>query len=189
MRLQLKKINGSLLKLFNETCDAVIGKVLSPHGVSGHVKVYPYSDFPERINLLVRVELLLDLERRMFEIETASVYGRFWLVKFKGIESREGAARIRGSLVVIPKQGRMPLPEGSYYHDQLIGLQVYTSDGKLLGRICDLLITGGHDLFLIEREDREDRKTLIPAVRKFIRKIDLQAESMVVDLPEGLIDL
>ncbi len=189
MRQLLKKISGSLLKLFNEISDAVIGKVLSAHGIGGQVKVFPYSDFPERINLLDQVELLLETERRVFEIEKASVYGRFWLIKFKGIDSRKDAVSIRDSLVLIPKQERMLLPEGSFYHDQLIGLQVYSSDGELLGRVSEMVTTGGHDLFIIERHDRENQKTLIPAVKKFIRRIDLQTGTMIVDLPEGLLDL
>ena len=83
----------------------------------------------------------------------------------------------------------MLLPEGSFYHDQLIGLQVYSSDGDLLGFISEMVTTGGHDLFLIVRHDREDEKKLIPAVKKFVRQIDLERGRMVVDLPEGLLDL
>jgi len=189
MRLLLKKTSGLLLKLYNEKNDAVIGKVLSPHGIGGQVKVFPYSDNPERINLLVKVELCLGSERRFFEVDKASIHGRFWLIKFKGIDSRSDAARIRDSLVLIPKQDRMLLPEGSFYHDQLIGLQVYSFDGDLLGSISEMVTTGGHDLFLIVRHDREDEKKLIPAVKKFVRQIDLKKGIMVVDLPEGLLDL
>lgn len=189
MRPLLKKTSGLLLKLFNEKVDAVIGKVLSPHGTGGQVKVFPYSDNPDRLNLLAKVELLLESERRVFEVERASIYGRFWLLKFKGIDSRNDAAGIRDSLILIPKKERMLLPEGSFYSDQLIGLQIYDLDGNLLGYITEMVTTEGHDLFLMVRHNRENERKLIPAVKKFVRQVDLKKGVMIVDLPEGLLDL
>jgi len=178
-----------LLKLFSENNDAVIGIVLSPHGIGGLVKVFPYSDYPERIKLLQEVEMIRQSERCIMVIEKASLYGRFWLIKFAGIETREDAQSLGGNRLVIPRHQRLPLPDGHFYHDQLVGLQVYNSDGELLGLVVDIISTGGHDLIMIERAGLSDHKTLIPAVKKFIRQVDLQAERIVVDLPEGLLEL
>ena len=83
----------------------------------------------------------------------------------------------------------MYLPEGRFYYDQLIGLQIYSPDDELLGLIIDIITTGGHDLFLVEQAGGEGKKALIPAVKKFIRQVDLGAGRIVADLPEGLLDL
>ena len=163
--------------------------VLSPHGVVGLVKVFPYTDFPERITDLDRVVLQNSLGQKEMLIETASVYGRFWLIKFKGIDSREQAVALRESLLTIPLEQRVALPEGSYYHDQLVGLRVCDPGGQLIGKVVDLHTTGGHDLLIIEKEGEVAKKFMVPAVKKFIRKVDRKAGKIVAELPEGLLDL
>lgn len=168
---------------------AVIGMVLSPHGIGGLVKVFPYTDFPERINRLDRVVLQNNLGQKEMLIESASVYGRFWLIKFKGIDSRELAVTLRESLLIIPLAQRVALPEGSYYHDQLIGLKVLDPSDQLIGKVVDLHATGGHDLLIVEKGDEAEKKFMIPAVKKFVKKVDRKAGIIVVELPEGLLDL
>lgn len=163
--------------------------VLSPHGVGGLVKVFPYTDFPERINLLDRVVLQNSLGQNELQIEKASVYGRFWLVKFKGIDSREQAVTLRDSLLTIPLEQRVALPEGSYYHDQLVGLKVCDPLDRLIGRVVNLHITGGHDLLIVQKEGEAEKQFMVPAVKKIIKKVDLKAGKIVVELPEGLLDL
>ena len=189
MRQLLKIISGLLLKLFNKHSDALIGRVLSPHGVGGMVKVFPCSDYPERAELLDLVDLIRGAERWTVQVENAAIYGRFWLLKFKGIDSREEAARLRDSMIVIPKADRFTLPEGSFYHDQLVGLRVYTADRVMVGHITDVISTGGHDLYVVEPPGGEGKKHLLPAIRQFIKDVDLEAGSMIVDLPEGLLEL
>jgi 16S rRNA processing protein RimM len=175
--------------LSSDENNAVIGMVLSPHGVGGQVKVFPYSDFPERIKSLDRLVLKSNQGHKEMLIETASIYGRFWLVKFYGVDNREQAVNLRESLLIIPLTQRVALPEGSYYHDQLVGLKVLDHGGQLIGKVVDLHLTGGHDLLIVEKEDEAEKKIMIPAVKKFIKKIDQKAKIIVVELPEGLLDL
>ena len=189
MQLQSEKTNGLLLKLFNDINDVAIGKILSPHGVGGVVKAYPYSDYPERISKLRQVDLIAGTERRSMIVEKATVYGRLWMIKFKGIDTRDDGRLIGGSLMVIPRHERMPLPNNHFYHDQLVGLKVYDSGGELLGLIIDIISTGGHDLLLFEKDGQDNRNAMIPFVREFIKQVDLQTGRVIVDLPEGLLDL
>lgn len=176
------------MKLYNSD-QVVIGQVLTAHGVSGLVRVYPHTDFMDRIHQLETVDLSSEAGRCSMKLESASLHGRYWLIKFAGINSREEAAKLSGSLMVIPFKDRIPLPEGSYYHDQLVGLDVYDTEGVLLGLIVKVLPTGGHDLYLMEQAGRDNRQTMIPAVRKFVRQVDLNNGFMVVKLPEGLLDI
>lgn len=176
------------MKLSSEFPTAVIGQILSPHGVKGLVKVYPYSDFPERVNQLEEVMLRHESRSWRLTVEKGSVFGRFWLIKFKGIDSREAALGLKGSFLMIPLSERLPLPEGTYYQDQLVGLQVLSA-GKLLGRIVDVLFTGGHDLLLIKKTDQEGKTLLIPAVRKIVKRVNIEAGEVEVELPEGLLEL
>ncbi len=177
------------MKLFNEKNDALIGKVVSPHGVAGMVKVYPYSDHPERLELLDQVELLMGSERFTYQVEKAAFYGKYWLIKFEEVDSRADAESIKDSLLVIPKEDRVPLPDDSYYHDQLIGLKVYDSKQVLIGQVTDLIITGGHDLLVIDAAGSEKKPHLVPLVREFIDDVKLESGELFVNLPEGLLDI
>ncbi|HED24607.1 MAG TPA: 16S rRNA processing protein RimM [Firmicutes bacterium] len=172
----------------SELPKAVIGQILSPHGVKGLVKVYPYSDFPERVEQLEEIMLQHESKSWRLTVEKGSVFGRFWLIKFQGIDSREEALVLKGAFMMIPLAERLPLPEGTYYQDQLIGLQVLSA-GKILGRIIDVLVTGGHDLLLMKKADQEGKTLLIPAVRKIVKRVDIKAGEVEVELPEGLLEL
>jgi 16S rRNA processing protein RimM len=175
---------------FNE--EAAIGQVLSPHGIAGFSKVFPYSDYPERCHDLDQVTLELNGKRSRLTVEKASVYGRFWLLKFAGIESREQAASLTGGLLLIPISERISLPQGSYFFDQITGLKVYTVGGEQLGEIVDVISTGGHDLYVLKQQPgvgASAKEILLPAVRRFIKQVDPEAGRMVVELPEGLTEL
>ncbi len=189
MRLLLKKTNGLLLKLFNKLHDAAIGKIIAPHGLDGTVKVFPYTDWPGRIKYLNKVNLVSQAERCEMFIEKASLSGRFWLIKFRGIDTREDAENIRDMIVAISKHDRLPLEENSYYHDQLVGLDVYIENGERLGIVSDLISTGGHDLLQVDRELPDHGKILIPMVKSMIIMVDLQQGKITVKLPDGLLDL
>jgi 16S rRNA processing protein RimM len=175
--------------LCSDDYSAVIGVVLSPHGVGGMVKVFPYTDYPERIKDLAKVMLRSESGQSEMPIEQASLYGRFWLIKFKDIDNRDQAAALRAGLLLIPLEQRVKLPEDSYYHDQLIGLQVVDLDQKIIGRVVELITTGGHDLLVVEEAGKMAKRFLIPVVKKFIRQVDCTSGKVVVDLPEGLLDL
>ena len=176
--------------MFNEEREVVIGKVLSPHGVTGMVKIFPLSDHPQRVSLLDGAVLVGKTERLAHPVEKSAAYGRFWLVKFKGIDTREAAASIREFLLVIPKEKRLKLPEDSFYHDQLAGLAVYDTGGVYIGKVKGVTPAGAHDLLLVESNlGQQENELLVPLIKKFIKKVDLTEKQILVDLPAGLLDL
>ena len=78
----------------------------------------------------------------------------------------------------------MPLPEGHYYYDQIIGLNAITTDGTPLGTVVEILSTGSNEVYVVRAEGRE---VLIPAIRDVVRQIDLAAGVLVVEPIEGLL--
>lgn len=167
-----------------------IGKILAPHGIAGLLKVYPYTDFPERCALLNEVTIELNGKRRRKTVEKAVVHGRFWLIKFAGVDTREVAALLTGGVILIPEAERVPLPAGVYYIDHVVGLKVYSVRGELLGRVARVISTGGHDLYAVRKRSRRGgAEFLVPAVKQFVKLIDPDGGKMVVELPDGLLDL
>lgn len=166
-----------------------VGRVLAPHGIAGLLKVLPHTDFPERCDDLEEVTCELRGRRKRLMVERAALHGRFWLIKFAGIDSREEAATLRGAWLLIRPEERVTLPAGSYYYDQLIGLMVYNTAGECLGQIREIVPGAAHDHYLIRRDDPDKREFLLPAVKEFVLEIDPSGGRIVAEPPEGLLEL
>ena len=80
----------------------------------------------------------------------------------------------------------MPLPEGTYYTFELIGMDVVTEEGERLGRLSDVWSMPAQDVYVVEREGKE---ILVPALQTIIREVDLPHQRMTVNLPDGLLDI
>jgi len=162
-----------------------IGKIIGTYGYQGRVKVESLSDFPERFLGLKRV--FLDLKGKPEEYEIEDIKNskpNLVILKFKGIDSKEEAQRLKSAFLQVPEDEVYPLPEGYYYHFQLIGLQVWDSDNNYLGVLKEILETGANDVYIVEKED--SKELLLPAIKEVIKEIDLKKNIMRVELLPGL---
>lgn len=170
--------------------EIAIGKIVSPHGVTGAVKVWPYFDSRERYLHLKQIKIFGEKQGPHFSAEMTvsriSAYGKYWLFRLDQIRTREEAQRLKGYQIYISAEERFPLPAGSYYYDQMIGLKVYAS-GRLVGKLVEIRSNPAHDIYVIG--GGEGREILLPAVREFVQEINLEQGSMRVKIPEGLGDL
>jgi 16S rRNA processing protein RimM len=106
------------------------------------------------------------------------------LVTFEGYQSREGVAELRNQLVHVSAADRPPLPEGEYYHHQLLGLQVIDESEQPLGWLDQILTTGANDVYLVR--DQAGGERLIPATDEVVLDIDLERKIIRVHLLPGL---
>ena len=163
-----------------EPWDLVVGQVTAPFGVKGEVRVRPETDLPERFQRLCQVRLEFSTgEERPIRILRVRVTAKGLLVTFEGYEDRPQAEALRGAWVKIKHSMALPLPEGSYYLHELIGLRVVTEEGRELGEITEVLKSPAHDVYVTPR-------AMIPALREIVKRLDLEQKLMVVSLPEGL---
>jgi 16S rRNA processing protein RimM len=77
-----------------------------------------------------------------------------------------------------------PLPDGVYYHWEIIGLRVETEEGESLGSLGQILSTGANDVYVVRTPDGSE--LLLPAIAEVIRKVDLESGRMMVHLLPGL---
>jgi len=156
----------------------LIGEISAPWGLHGEVRIYPQTDFPERFTVLSEVGLQRGTGPvQVRQIEVVHDQGRRIVIKFAGIDTIEQAEALRGARLMIPPSWAVPLGEDEYYHHQLIGLEVITTAGESLGPITAIWPTGANDVY-------ETAQALIPAVKEFVREIDLaQGRLVVIDRP------
>jgi len=161
----------------------VVGFLRRPHGVKGDLLMDVHTDFPERLKTGETV--FVGDEYQPMVIASLKIVAVGMLVRFRGIKSPENAGQYRNTWVYVPTAGRPALPEGEYYHHQLIGLHVLTDDGQELGILVDILETGANDVYVVRAAN--GKETLLPAIPSVVLEIRLADCQMRVHLLDGLI--
>ncbi|MDI6688415.1 MAG: ribosome maturation factor RimM [Desulfobacterales bacterium] len=162
----------------------LIGKIVGVHGLNGTVKVCSYaeslSDFKPGGLILAR-----DSEGRdkTYVIQRVKPHVRTILLSFKGVDDRDMSEALIGCDLFIEKAKCSEPEDGSYYWFDIIGLSVYTIDGKFIGSVESIIPTGSNDVYVVKNDDDE---ILIPGLESVVKEIDLKQKIMRVDLPEGL---
>jgi 16S rRNA processing protein RimM len=161
-----------------------IGTVASPRGLCGDVRVYPHTDWPERFKGLSHVLVGAGgkpAETR--EVERTWVSGSSVAIKLAGVDTLEAANALRGKDLLVAVDEAWPLPEGHYYHFQLLGLTVLDSSGRQRGTLVRIYPGPANDFYGVAVRDATGSEVLIPAVKAAVKSIDLQSRTMVVDWP------
>ena len=162
------------------TGPVIVGRVLAPRGPAGEVKVEVISDSPARFSK----GSVLYLKGQTHRIQRSYRLPRGTMaLKLEGINSRNEAEGLRDCFLTVSEDMTPPLPEGEYYHFQIIDMSVYTRKLEYLGQITQILPTGSNDVYVVSHEDEE---LLIPAVDEVIVEVDVAQGTMTVDLPDGL---
>ncbi len=168
-----------------------VGRIVKAFGIKGEVVIRFLTDSPERFARLEHVYLARwdDSSGRAVDpvtetrIVTAHVEPRGARLKLEALNDRDAAERSVGMLLMIGEAERMPLAEGRFYVDDLVGMQVVSEAGEALGTVADVLRLPAHDVYVIRDGDRE---WMIPAVSAFIRTVDPDARKITVSLIEGM---
>ena len=136
----------------------LIGRIRGAHGVRGELAVEPMTDFPQRFSHLESV--YLGDRHAEYPVLSARTKGRIFLM-LGGVETREDARRLSNREIWVPRDQAMPLPEGEYYADEIVGLMVVLESGEVLGPVVDLITTGANDVYVVRNGNRD---VLIPAI-------------------------
>ena len=157
-----------------------VGQIVSVHGISGAVKAKVLSDVAYRFD----VGQVIHIRSDPYSILSSTrVPTERVILKFRDIDSLSAARGLVGELVTVPEASVPPLPEGEYFHFQLLGLRVFTEEGEDLGLLSDILETGSNDVYVVSGGSGE---LLIPALAEVIRKVRVAEGTMVVRLLPGL---
>lgn len=164
----------------------VIGKIDRAHGIKGEAIITSYSDFPERFehDNIVYVSSRNN-QKQELKIEKSRVHHNRFIIKFYNIDTRNEAEQLRGLTLEILSEQIASLPEGRYWHHDIVGLDVYTDDNGFLGTISEVLENPANDIYVVKTPDKKE--ILLPAIKDVILNIDLDNKKMTVKLIPGLI--
>ena len=156
-----------------------VGVVAGLHGPSGALRILSDSDNPDRYAQGAE----LSIGGQTYRIAAAAPFKAAYLVRLDSVDDANAAAALAGEPVLAAADTAPPLPEGVYYHYQLIGLAVTDADGAPLGVLTEVLRTGANDVYVVTSENAE---LLVPAIADVVRGVDLERGVMTVALPDGL---
>jgi 16S rRNA processing protein RimM len=166
----------------------VVARAVRTRGLRGELVADLLTDFPERFEGLERLIMIcadgrcapLALEEHWFQ------RGRI-VLKFAGYETPEAARSLVGCEFAVPESERVELPADEYYDWELIGCRVKTIEGEDLGRVREVMRTGGVDMLVVDNE-RGRREHLIPLAEVICVHVDVENKLIRVDAPEGLLE-
>jgi len=126
-------------------------------------------------------------QARSYDVESLRVQGSARVLKLRGVDSIGAAEALAGAEIQVPDEAAPPLEEGRYLVADLIGCAVRTVSGEDLGAVVDVWEAGGAATLVVERPD--GRELLLPFSARLVPEIDPARKSIVVDPPDGLLDL
>lgn len=166
----------------------MVGRIGRPHGIRGEVSVEVRTDSPDERFAEGSVLVTDPSERGPLTVTRLHWHSGRLLLSFDGVSDREGAEALRETMLVVDSDDLPPLADPDEYYDhQLVGLRAELPDGTELGTVEDVLHSPADDLLAVRRTDGEE--LLVPFVSVMVPTVDVPGGRVVVDPPDGLLDL
>jgi 16S rRNA processing protein RimM len=154
-------------------------------GVRGEFKALSLSQEIFSLDVGAEVSLLnADGVQSSAKITSVRKQGGYFIVAIEGCLDAVSASKLRGSSICVPRES-VVLEENEFFHDQLIGIPVVTTDGEAIGLVDKIFETGSNDVYVVKKGDKE---YLLPAIRDVIQEIDLCRRRIVIKVMPGLLD-
>ena len=161
----------------------VVGRIGRAHGVLGEATIDVQTDDPD-LRFKVGSKLTLDSGQEL-TIKSSRWHNQILLLGFEGVNDRNQIEALRDQLIS-SQVDLSALAPGEYHYQQLIGCQVYLQNNELVGQVSEVVKLPGQDLLSV---DKNGSQVLIPMVKQIIISIDVLDKKIVVNPPEGLLDV
>ncbi len=165
-----------------------VAKAVRTRGLKGEIVADLLTDFPERFNDLEQLVVLApNGERKVVELEDFWLQNDRIVLKISGYDDVEAAKELIGYEFCVPDSERVELAHDQYYDFELEGCVVQNLNGTEIGEVRTILKTGGAEILVIDASN--DKEVLVPLAESIVVEVDTVAKKIVVDPPEGLLEL
>jgi 16S rRNA processing protein RimM len=183
-----KSPDRQIIKSANPEDLLLVGRVARAHGNRGQVIVNPETDFPEARFAVGQVLHVGTGERfQPRRIESVRFHQGRPVIALEGVDSMNAAEALAGAELKIAATDVAPLPDGTFYHHDLVGCEVRDRAGRVIGRVTGVEGTMERSRLVVARPKGSD--VLIPLVAEICVEVDPASRVIVIDPPEGLLDL
>ena len=165
----------------------IIARAVKPRGLKGEIVAELLTDFPERFEDVDELVLVSPQgERSTKRLEDYWFQNDRVVLKLSGYDDVDAAKELVGFEFAVPESERVPLPADHYYDWELEGCTVKVGDDSI-GQVNSVLRTGGAEILVVA--DNSGKERLIPLADSIVVEVDPARKMIVVDPPEGLLDL
>ncbi|MGN9164052.1 ribosome maturation factor RimM [Tissierellaceae bacterium HCP3S3_D8] len=163
----------------------VVGKIINTHGIKGEAKIFPITDDMERFSYLEKAYIGED-KTEVF-LQNVRYHKGIVIVKFREFDNINQVIDFIDDFIYVDDEHRIILPDNHYFIHDLRDCDVFDMSGRKIGVVKDVLQTGGNDVYIVD-DDINKKEYLIPAVKDFIKKVDVSDKKIVIDPIEGMIE-
>lgn len=180
---ELQELEVTFMKWLN------VGKIVNTHGIQGEVRVISTTDFPEE-RYKLGSELVIFKPRSKEPIPVIVTGHRrhknFDLLTFEGYPYLSDVEQFKGSELKVSSRFLTPLPEGEFYHFEIIGCQVVSNEDRVIGEVTQVLMTGANDVW--EVQGVNGKMHYIPYIPSIVESVNIANKKVVIDVVEGLLN-
>lgn len=163
-----------------------LGEIVTTHGLEGWLKLRPFNPDTTALNSIREVYLQREGVRSLHQLEAFRPHNRQIIFKLQGVDCIDAAKLLVGAMLCVTEASLPALEPGQYYHFQAIGLEVFDIRGNRLGTVTGTWSAGGGEVYVVAGSGKE---FLIPAVKEIVENIDFDAGIMIINPPDGLLNL
>ena len=169
----------------------LVGKIVNTQALRGEVRVMATTDFPEERFKIGATLAIFNGDKLVetVEVDGHRLHKNFNLLHFKGKDNINDVEKFKGFDLKVAGTEREAdeLDENEFYYDDIIGLEVYTTDETYLGKVREITSLPSNDVWAIQRPNK-GKDILIPYIEDIVLEIDLDDNQVVIDPMDGLID-
>ncbi|MDN7244208.1 ribosome maturation factor RimM [Planococcus shenhongbingii] len=166
-----------------------VGKIVNTHGIRGEVRVLSRTDFPEeRFAVGMKLGLFKPDAKKPIMVKIAShrQHKNFELLTFEGYPNINDVVEFKDSYLRIAEHDLTELEDHAYYHHEILGCTVFSTEGQEIGIVTEILETGANDVW--EVTPKSGKKHYIPYIEDVVKEIDVDEKKVVIDVLEGLLN-
>jgi 16S rRNA processing protein RimM len=170
----------------------LVGQLGKPHGLKGGIRVSPFTNYPET-SFAPGITLYLGDDKgnlpsnpKAIRLDAARPFQAGLLVNLEGVFDRSMAGTLTGSHLFLSADQAAELQEGEYFWHDLVGMEVFDLKGEFLGEVC-----GVHELAPVDllEVSGPESSFMIPCTSEIVVTVSLDKKRIVLDPPDGLLDL
>ena len=161
----------------------IVGKIISSHGIKGELKIFPLTDDINRFKYLK--EVYIGEEKLPVQVVGVKFNKDKPIIRLKEFDNINQVLKFKDRYLYVDDENLIELEENEYFVFQLLGCKVENMEGKSIGVLEDIINTLSNDVYVIRHGEKE---YLVPAIKEFIKDIDIESKLIRIDPIEGMIE-
>ena len=162
-----------------------VGIITSMHGVHGEVKVFPTTDDPARFKKLKECIIEQKGEELTLKVRSVKFFKNQVILAFEGFDNRNDVEAFKDRELFVTRENAVPLDDDEFFICDIIGAEVQTDEGSVLGVLEDVFETGANDVYSVKTPD--GKEVLLPAIKECILDVNVEEKKIFVHVMKGLI--